>query len=116
MLESVFQGDLIKEIERRFPGCMILKNDPNYRQGVPDLVILFEDKWAMLEVKASEDARSQPNQQYYVDMLDVMSFSAFVYPENVEDVLSELEQTFRPRRSSRASEPKQSIVAQLRPR
>lgn len=79
-----------------FPGCVVLKNDPNYLQGIPDLTIFYKDRWATLEVKKSANAPAQPNQRYYVDMMDYMSFSRFIYPENKEEVLHELQQSFRP--------------------
>jgi hypothetical protein len=79
-----------------FPGCVILKNDSSYLQGIPDLLVLFQDKWAMLEVKPSKDAPHQTNQPHYVELFDGMSFGAFVYPENEEDVLNDLVQTFQP--------------------
>lgn len=75
---------------------MVLKNDPNYIQGIPDLVIFYEDKWAMLEVKKERKASHQPNQDYYVNKMNDMSFSRFIYPENKEEVLHELQQSFRP--------------------
>lgn len=106
MLESVYQAKLIKKLDKLFPGCFILKNDSEYLQGVPDLLVLFEDQWAMLEVKASADAPTRPNQPYYVDKLDRMSFAAFIYPENEEDVLYDLQQAFAPRRIARAVQPK----------
>lgn len=96
--ESKFQRDLIDELKFMFPGSIILKNDAGYRQGIPDLIILWEDRWATLEVKKSyKDFRdnTQPNQPYYVDLMNQMSFSAFIYPENKEDVLYDLQQTFR---------------------
>lgn len=102
-LESAFQARLIVRLGEQFPGCFILKNDSGYLQGVPDLLVLFRNKWAMLEVKASHDADEQPNQGYYVEQLDRMSFAAFIYPENEEDVLNELEHAFRPRRATRVS-------------
>ena len=92
MVESEFQSKLIKEIKARFPGCMVLKNDSNYIQGVPDLLVLHNDKWASLEVKKSEKAKHRPNQDYYVEKMNDMSFSAFIFPENKEDVLHDLEQ------------------------
>lgn len=95
MKESLFQSKLIKDINGRFPGCLVLKNDPTYKQGIPDLLILYNDHWAMLEVKTSASAHRQPNQEYYVDMLNSMSFSAFIYPENKEDVLNEMERALR---------------------
>lgn len=103
MLESAYQSQLIKELENRFPGCVVLKNDSGYLQGIPDLLVLYRDRWAMLEVKSNENAPTQPNQAYYVDMLETMSFAAFIYPENEEDVLNDLEETFASRRSSRLS-------------
>ena len=103
MKESNFQSNLKKEIRERFPGCYILKNDPNCIQGFPDLLILYEDRWAILECKKSEeDAKHpRPNQPYYVDKLNRMSFSRFIYPENKEEVLDDLYETFKTRRTAR---------------
>ena len=95
-LESKFQKELIDEIKREYPGCIILKNDPDYIQGFPDWTILWEDKWAALEAKRNKSARKQPNQEHYVEKLDNMSFSRFIYPENKEEVLNELRKTFKP--------------------
>ncbi len=92
--ENEFQASLIKEIKARFPGAMVLKNDANYIQGIPDLTVLYGDKWAMLECKRSSDASKRPNQEYYIDKLGDMSFASFISPENKEDVLNELEQSF----------------------
>lgn len=94
MLESKFQSGLIKEIKDRFPECIVMKNDSNYIQGIPDLLILSGDKWASLECKKSAKAKHRPNQDYYVEKMNGMSFSAFVYPENKEEVLNELGRTF----------------------
>lgn len=95
-LESKFQKDLMDEIKAEFPGVVVLKNDSSYIQGIPDWTILYKDKWAVLEAKREKDAEKQPNQDYYVEQLDNMSFSRFVYPENKEEVLSELRKTFKP--------------------
>ena len=97
MRENRYQAQLIKELNLRFPGCIILKNDPNYLQGVPDLLVLHGDCWAMLEVKASGDSPLQPNQDYYVRTLNEMSFAAFIYPEIQEEVLDALQQSFEAR-------------------
>ncbi|MBQ8134802.1 MAG: hypothetical protein IJ192_10425 [Clostridia bacterium] len=94
MLESKFQAELIKDLKNLFPGCIITKNDCNYIQGFPDLTILYKDKWAVLECKKEENAKRRPNQDYYVGILNQMSFSRFIYPENKEEVLHELQQTF----------------------
>lgn len=94
MRESKFQSNLIKELKERFPGCMVLKNDADYIQGIPDLLILYNNKWAALECKCSSTANKQPNQEYYVRTMDNMSFSRFIFPENKETVLNELQQSF----------------------
>ena len=104
MLESKFQSELISELKDRFPGCVVLKNDPNYLQGFPDLTIFYGGRWAVLECKRSKCAPRQPNQEYYICELNEMSFAAFIYPENKEDVLYELQLTFRPYRKARLSE------------
>jgi len=101
MLESEFQSKLIKQLESIFKGCVVLINDPNIIQGFPDLLILYKKKWAALECKTSKYASMQPNQEYYVDLLDGMSFASFIYPENKERVLNELQRAFEPRRSTR---------------
>ena len=93
-VESKFQRELKQEIEALFPDCMVLKTDPTYRQGIPDLIIFCNDKWAALECKRSKNSKHQPNQDYYVDLMNKMSYSSFVYPENKEEVLDGLQQAF----------------------
>ena len=92
--ERDFQASLIKEIKLMFPGCIVLKNDASYIQGIPDLLVLYNDTWASLEVKVSSRAKKQPNQDYWVDVMGEMSFAAFIYPENKEEVLHALQQAF----------------------
>lgn len=103
MTEAQFQTQLIKKLKKKFPGCMVLKNDPDYQQGILDLTVLHRDRWAMLEVKMSPRSPLQPNQEYFVNQLDEMSFAAFIHPENEEDVLNALQEAFHPRRRSRVS-------------
>lgn len=93
-LESKFQKELMDEIRKQYPGCVILKNDSSYIQGFPDWTILYKNKWAVLEAKRSRTSDKQPNQPYYVDKLNSMSYSRFVYPENKDEVLQELQQIF----------------------
>lgn len=102
-LESKFQKELIDELYDEYPGAIIMKQDENYRQGIPDLVIFYKDRWAMLECKRSEDAPHRPNQDYYVDICNRMSFARFIYPENKEEVLDGLRKHFKTRRSTRNS-------------
>lgn len=92
-LESGFQDKLIETLKKIFPGCMVFKMEQ--KQGIPDLLILYKDKWASLECKQSARAKRQPNQEYYVGKMDGMSFSRFISPENEEEVLSELQQAFK---------------------
>lgn len=106
MRESKFQADLIKELEDLFEGCVVMKQDANYRQGFPDLLILFGNKWAALEVKASGRATLRPNQLYWVDILDGMSFAALICPENKKAILDELQISFGTRRPTRVSQRK----------
>jgi len=94
--ESAFQSRLIKKLKDRFPGCVVLKNDAGYLQGFPDLTVFYKDRWAALECKQSASARHQPNQEYYVNYLNGMSFARFIFPENEEEVLRDLERTFGP--------------------
>lgn len=94
MLENKFQANLIKELKKLFPGCIVMKSDSSYIQGIPDLLILFQDKWASLEVKKNASASKRPNQEYYVGMMDEMSFSRFICPENKDEILNELVNKF----------------------
>ena len=95
MKESAFQAKLIREIKKRFPGAIVLKNDPNYIQGFPDLTVLYKDRWAVLEIKQSEKSSHQPNQDFYILQADKMSVGRFVYPENMMEVLDDLARSFQ---------------------
>ena len=90
MLERDFQAKLIKKIKNEYPGCIVMKTDPTYIQGLPDLIILYGNKWAALECKLSNKAHHQPNQDYYVEKMDNMSYAAFISPDNEFEVLEEL--------------------------
>ena len=103
MLEKHFQGKLIKEIKQRLNGCIVLKTDPNYIQGLPDLLVLYKKRWAALEVKKSSTASHRPNQDYYIQLMNKMSFARFISPEVKEEVLDELCKALQPKRSTRSS-------------
>lgn len=94
MLENKFQSLLISELKERFPGCIVIKTDPNYIQGMPDLLILYGKHWAVLECKKSENAPHRPNQDYYISVMDQMSFGRFIWPENKENILNEIQRSF----------------------
>ena len=93
MLERDFQAEIIKELKTRLPGCVVLKNDPNYLQGIPDLIILNKGNWAALEVKLSESSKHRPNQDWYIDKMDHMSYAAFIHPLNKEHILDEVQRS-----------------------
>ena len=95
MKESKFQADLKKELKKLFPGCIVTKMDSGDIQGIPDLLILFKNMWATLECKKSANASKRPNQEYYVGLMNKMSFSRFICPENKEDILNELRKAFK---------------------
>ena len=95
MKENKFQSSLIKNIKDLLPGCIVLKNDANYIQGIPDLSIFYKGKWAMLECKKSAKESHQPNQDIYVKKANEMSFARFIYPENKQEVLDELQQALQ---------------------
>lgn len=94
MLENKFKTRLADEISDLFPGCFVLHLDPNEVQGIPDLIVLYRNKWAVLEGKKNAHAKHQPNQDYYVDVMNAMSFAAFIYPENKDEVLEDLYRYF----------------------
>ena len=99
-LERDFQAKLVKDLKSMFDGCIVTKLDSSHIQGIPDILVLYKDKWATLECKKFAGAKKQPNQEYYVGKMNKMSFSRFISPENREDVLNELRVYFqRPRRS-----------------
>ena len=93
MRESQFQAQLIKKLSQMLPGIIILKNDPNYIQGIPDLILLYKNRWAALEVKRGATASVRPNQAHYVRTMYAMSYAAFIYPENESEILSEVQQS-----------------------
>ena len=95
MKESKFQSDVINEVKQRFPDSVVLKNDATYCQGIPDLTILYKNKWARLECKKDAKSPKRPNQEYYVNKLNEMSFSAFICPQNKEEVMNELERSLK---------------------
>lgn len=91
MTEAQYQAKLIKKIEHLFPGCMVMKTDPKQRQGLPDLLVLHGHRWAALEVKLTPTSDIQPNQEYYVQLMDDLSYGSFICPETEEEVLNELQ-------------------------
>lgn len=95
MKENKFQAGLKKKLRTMFSGCIVTKLDSSDIQGIPDLLVLYKDKWAALEVKKEAKASHRPNQDYYVEKMNEMSFSRFIFPENEEDVLNELRETFK---------------------
>lgn len=94
MSETAYQAKLVKKLKDLFPGCFIVRNDPRVNQGVPDLLILYGCSWAMLEVKLTATSPTRPNQEHYVEQFNQMSYAAFVFPENEEEILHDLQLAF----------------------
>lgn len=92
--EIIYQRSLIRKLNLLFPGCFIMRNDPSQTQGILDILILFNDRWAMLETKKASTAAKQPNQEYYVDKFGEMSFASFISPQTEEQVLNDLQLAF----------------------
>lgn len=103
MNEAQYQSYLIKKIKKLIPNSIVLKNDSSYMPGIPDILVLYEDRWAMLEVKLSGKSKYQPNQDYYVEMFMSMSYASFICPEIEEDVLYDLQLSFGLVREARIS-------------
>ena len=101
ILESEFQRNLVKELKERFKDCMIIRMDPRRKQGIPDILVLWQDCWAALELKRSKGARKRPNQDYYVERMNEMSYASFIYPENKEVVLNDIQRAFESKRTAR---------------
>lgn len=113
MLEKKFQAQVICEITEMFPDCVVLKNDATYIQGFPDLTVLTDNGWALLECKKSENEKHQPNQDYYIDWAKKHSYGSFIFPENKEEVLCELQRALQPDRKTRVSKRKQVSLAPI---
>lgn len=90
MRENKFQSNLIRELKEVFPGSIVLKNDANYIQGFPDLLVLYGPLWVALECKKGPHEHYQPNQQYYIDQLNHMGMACAIYPENKDEVLDNM--------------------------
>ena len=101
MLERDYQKKLVKKLKDIFPGCYVIKNDAQLKQGIPDLLVLYHNKWVALEVKRSESeyqkavsGKGRPNQDYNVQRMNKMSYAAFIYPEIEEKIFSEIKEVF----------------------
>jgi hypothetical protein len=103
MNEAEYQAKLIRKIRDTIPGSIVIKNDSSLMPGIPDLLVLYEDRWAMLEVKMSNDSSYQPNQDYYIDLFSQMSYASFIFPEIEEEVLYDLQFSFGLVREARLS-------------
>ena len=95
MLERDFQKNLIQELKERFPGCVVMKNDSSYIQGIPDLTVLYRDRWVVLELKRASGSSRRPNQSFYVEKLNEMSYAAYIHPGNKKRILDEVQRSFK---------------------
>lgn len=95
MKENKFQAQLIKKLKDKFEGCIVTKLDSAHIQGIPDLLILYKNHWATLECKKTLNSSHRPNQEYYVNKMNDMSFSRFICPENEKEVIDAMEESFK---------------------
>lgn len=93
--EGSFKSQFIKRLQREYPRAIITKNDANQLQGIPDILFLLETFWAVFEAKDNVDSPYRPNQEYYLDLMNNMSFARVVYPEIEEEVIRELQRAYR---------------------
>ena len=98
--EGNFKKNLINKIKKEFPGCIVKKLEADYDNGVPDILILYKDKWATLEAKkdkgeVTKERKNKLAQDYYVAKMNEMSYSSYVYPENQKEVLNALKVHFQ---------------------
>jgi hypothetical protein len=94
MLESTFKYEVRKKIEKMFPGIICTRTDPTQIQGFPDMLLLYGDKWAALEFKKDINSTLRPNQQYYIDMLNELSYASIIHPQNMDEVLNDIQKKF----------------------
>ena len=113
MLERNFQARVIRKLKQTYPDCVVLKTDPNYIQGFPDLLVLRGRTWVALECKRDEKAARRPNQEYYVNKLDRMSLARFISPENEKEVFHEIQRTFQAEGGACASQSQRIPLAPL---
>lgn len=95
MLESHYKRKLKVKLSKLFPGCVLIDNDPTRFQGIPDLLILYGGRWAMLEVKKDRTSSYRPNQPYWLSVFDSMSFASVIHPGNEPEVLHALQRSFQ---------------------
>lgn len=92
--ERQYQRRLVNQLKELFPGCYIEQKRAGTQQGMPDILILWRNRWAMLEVKRDSDSDHRPNQDFYINKFSGMAFASFIYPENEEQVLYDLQTAF----------------------
>ena len=93
--EAKFQSNLKKSLKSKFDDCYIFKTNCNEMQGAPDLLVAWRGKCGYLECKRSATASHRPNQDYRVNKINEEGgFARFIYPENRDEVLKEMEEFF----------------------
>lgn len=93
MTENQYQLMLIKEIRSWDQDIFVFPMDGGDYQGFQDILILYKDMYALLEVKMAEDSHRQPNQDWYVEYFSQHVFSSFIWPEIEREVLNDLQHT-----------------------
>lgn len=63
---------------------------PGIPDATPDLLFLKDGFWGMLECKKSKTSSFRPGQKEAITKYDEMSWCKAIYPENADEVKSEL--------------------------
>lgn len=91
--EKKVQSKLIKYLKKK--GFYVIKNQVDGRGlvpvGCPDVIALYEGFWCAFECKGSAKAKFQPLQQVTIEKLNGWSMATVVHPDNIDDVISQLE-------------------------
>lgn len=92
-MEKKVQTKLIKYLKKK--GCYVIKTQVDGRGlvpvGCPDVIALYEGWWGAFECKASAKAKFQPLQEYTIEKLNNWSIAMVVHPDNIDEVISQLE-------------------------
>lgn len=95
MIEGTYRSKLIKKLKVHFPGLIVLHNNPNQIKGIPDLTLLYHNRYAMLETKMAPNSSKRPNQDTWISYFERQgAFSAFVNASNEKEIINELRRYF----------------------
>lgn len=89
-LESTFEKEFCKALRQTLGERYTYTFKLTAAKGIPDRLILYKDKYALLEFKQYKNAKKQPGQETWVGHFDNLAYAAIVYPENAEKVMQDI--------------------------